>query len=93
MNTLTAAQREVKKQIQVLQAGLEGQGAMITTLQKRARSEDDENQLISSLVDQTPATKSKDKKSKKKQKSNQAKTPSTRSPRIAARQAKEAETV
>ena len=91
VNTLTATQRDFKKQIQVLRAGLEGQGAMITALQKRARPEDDEEINISNLADQTPVSKPKDKKSKKKPKSNPAKTPSTRSPRIAAKQAKEAE--
>ena len=42
VNTLTATTRDFKKQIQVLQTGLEGQGAMITAPQKRARPEDDE---------------------------------------------------
>ena len=92
LNSLMAKVSESRKEIEVLKAGLEGQGTMITKLQqKRAKPVDEEEINIADLAG-TPLTNPQAKKKKSKKNATPATAPpSTRSPRIAAKQLARAE--
>ena len=91
LNSLMAKVSESSKQIEVPKAGLEGQGTMITKLQKRAQPVDEEDTNIAGLAG-TPMTNPQAKKKKSKKNATPATAPpSTRSPRIAAKQLARAE--
>lgn len=91
LNSLMAKVSESNKQIEILKAGLEGQGTMLTKLQKRAQPADEEDTNIADLAG-TPMTNPKTKKKKSKKHATPATAPSgTRSPRLAAKQLARAE--
>ena len=84
LNSMVSKVTECHKQIDLLRAGLEGQGAIISKLQKRAPPADVEEINIEDLGG-TPATNPKAKKSKKKQATPATSPVGARSPRLQAK--------